>query len=70
MSSAANHRVRSHKSQSRHMSAMSGSGRRAWVREAHAGGSYGAPLIFRILAFRRAMSERRRKSEVVEAVEA
>ena len=61
MSSAANHRARSHQSHARRMSAMSGSGRRTMLFEANKLGGRGAPLIARIQAFHRMIAERRRR---------
>ena len=61
MSSAANHRARSHQSHARRMSAMSGSGRRTILHEANRFGGRGAPLIARIQAFHRMIAERRRR---------
>ena len=69
MSSAVNHRARSHKSQSRHVSAMSGSGRRTILHEANRFGGRGAPFIYRLQAFHRAILKRRRKSKVEELAE-
>ena len=68
MSSAANHRVRSHRSYARRMSAMSGSGRRTILHEQSKFGGRGAPYISRLQAFHRMIAERRqRKAEEVAA---
>lgn len=61
MSSAANHRARSHRSHGRRMSAMSGSGRRAILHETNKLGGMGAPLIDRLQAFHRMIAEKRRR---------
>lgn len=69
MSSAANHRARSHQSHARRMNAMSGSGRRTILHEANKYGGRGTPFIYRLQAFRRALLQKRRKSKVEELAE-
>jgi len=61
MSSAANHRKRSCRSHGRHGSAMRGERRYILGQAARAAGAPGAPLIFRLQAFRRRVMEHRKK---------
>lgn len=61
MSSAANHRARSHQSHHRRMSAMSGAGRRSVLYNANKYGGRGSPFIARLRALRRWVNEQRRK---------
>ncbi len=58
MSSAANHRARSHRSQYRHSSAMRGERQTAAVQGNRYSRGYGAPLIFGLQAMRRRIMER------------
>lgn len=62
MSSSTNHRKRSHRSQSRHDSAMQGEQRHIIAQRSRSAGAPGAPLIFRLSAFRQHIRESRAKA--------
>ena len=61
MSSAANHRARSHRSHYRHASAMRGEQKHIIAREKRRAGMDGTPLICRLQAFRRRVAEHRKR---------
>ena len=61
MSSAANHRARSRRSHYRHASAMNGVRRNIITQSNRSSGRNGTPLIYRLQAFHRWMSERKQK---------
>lgn len=61
MSSAANHRARSRRSHYRHASAANGVRRHVITTSNHHAGGSGAPLIYRLQAFRKWIGSRNAK---------